>query len=369
MKNNRKVKSIAILVVTLGLFFGLGIWSLAAPDAEVSRAERRKLEQAPELSLQSVFSGTYMTDLETYLLDQFPLRDTWRTLKAVVRFDVFRQLDNNGIYLSGDSVCKMETELKEDQIQYAAEKINEVMETYLDGMPVYWAVVPDKNVYAAGDRPQLDTGRMLELMQQTVNPQATYVDLFGLLSLDDYYRTDTHWRQEAILPVAQALGDTMGLPVDLSAPVGGFTQHTLEPFYGVYFGQSALNVPPDTLCYLTSEATDVAVMTGLEFEGERPVYDPTAIDGMDGYNVFAGGPQAIVTIESPKAQTNRELVIFRDSFGSSLAPLFLEGYSKVTLIDLRYIPASLVGDYVTFEDQDVLFLYSTSLLNSGMLLR
>lgn len=63
-----------------------------------------------------------MTDLETYLLDQFPLRDTWRTLKEMVRFDVFRQLDNNGIYLSGDSVCKMETELKEDQIQYAAGK-------------------------------------------------------------------------------------------------------------------------------------------------------------------------------------------------------------------------------------------------------
>ena len=369
MKKYNKIKSIAVVAVTLGMLFGFGIWSIILPDTEVSRAERRKLEQAPELSAQSVFSGTYMTDLETYWLDQFPLRDAWRSIKAMVRFDVFRQLDNNGIYLSGDSVCKMETELKEDQVKYAAEKINEVMQTYLEGMPVYWAVVPDKNVYAAGDRPQLDTDRMLDIMQQTVNPQATYVDLFGLLTLDDYYRTDTHWRQEEILPVAQALGEAMGMPVDLSEPAGGFTQHTLDPFYGVYFGQSALNVQPDTLCYLTSEAIDAAVMTGLEFEGERPVYDPAAIDSMDGYNVFAGGPQAIVTIESPKAQTDRELIIFRDSFGSSLSPLFLEGYSKVTLIDLRYIPASLVGDYVTFEDQDVLFLYSTSLLNSGMLLR
>ena len=80
-------------------------------------------------------------------------------------------------------------------------------------------------------------------------------------------------------------------------------------------------------------------------------------------------PAAIVTLESPGAKTGRELILFRDSFGSSLAPLFLEGYSKVTLIDLRYVASSLLEQFVDFADQDVLFLYSTSLLNSGMLLK
>ena len=75
-------------------------------------------------------------------------------------------------------------------------------------------------------------------------------------------------------------------------------------------------------------------------------------------------------MESPLAKTDRELVIFRDSYGSSISPLFLEGYSKVTLIDLRYIAAKLLPDFVELnENQDVLFLYSTSLLNSGMLLK
>ena len=59
-----------------------------------------------------------------------------------------------------------------------------------------------------------------------------------------------------------------------------------------------------------------------------------------------------------------------DSFGSAISPLFLEGYSKITLIDLRYVASQLLPEFVTFhENQDVLFLYSTSLLNSGMLLK
>ena len=77
----------------------------------------------------------------------------------------------------------------------------------------------------------------------------------------------------------------------------------------------------------------------------------------------------MLTIKSPLANTDRELIIFRDSFGSSLAPLLTEGYAKITLVDLRYMPAALLDKYVDFHGQDVLFLYSTTLLNSAMVLK
>lgn len=110
-------------------------------------------------------------------------------------------------------------------------------------------------------------------------------------------------------------------------------------------------------------------MTGPELEGEHPVYEPARFDGLDGYDVYCAGARAVLTIDSPKARTERELIIFRDSFGSSLAPYFLETYRRVTLIDLRYVSSKILGDYVDFHGQDALFLYSTLLLNSGMLLR
>ena len=99
------------------------------------------------------------------------------------------------------------------------------------------------------------------------------------------------------------------------------------------------------------------------------MYDAADFEAIDGYNIFLGGPLSIVTVENPTGNTGKELIIFRDSFASSLAPLLLDGYDKITLIDLRYMASVNVGRFVEFNDQDVLFLYSTTLVNSGKLLK
>jgi hypothetical protein len=88
-------------------------------------------------------------------------------------------------------------------------------------------------------------------------------------------------------------------------------------------------------------------------------------ENKDLYDYYLGGAKALLTIENPNAQTDKELVIFRDSFGSSIAPLFMESYSKVTLIDIRYIKSDFIGSFIKFDNQDVLFMYSALVLNSS----
>ena len=83
------------------------------------------------------------------------------------------------------------------------------------------------------------------------------------------------------------------------------------------------------------------------------------------YEMFLGGSLSLITIENDKAKTEKELVIFRDSFGSAIAPLFVEGYRKITVVDIRYIHPNLLEKYIEFNNQDVLFLYSTSILNNS----
>ena len=95
----------------------------------------------------------------------------------------------------------------------------------------------------------------------------------------------------------------------------------------------------------------------------------TKLESPDLYEVFLSGAQPLLTVENPAGEAGRELVLFRDSFGSSLAPLLLQGYSKVTLVDIRYMHPDQVGDYVNFHSQDVLFAYSTLILNSGRSLK
>jgi len=63
------------------------------------------------------------------------------------------------------------------------------------------------------------------------------------------------------------------------------------------------------------------------------------------------------------------LILFRDSFGSAIAPLLVQGYRSITLVDIRYLSSAMLDRFIDFYGQDVLFLYSTIVLNNSETLR
>lgn len=350
------------------LLFGLLLAHLLLPDAEFSYSERRRLAEAPELTLASVRDGSFFQDAETYLLDHFPLRDTFRTGKALYSYGVLRTLDNNGIYLLSGAAYKLEYPLNERQVAYAAALFERICTSLLTANNrTFWAVIPDKNYFVTAQNgyPSMDYERLYAVMRETLaTPEE--IPLADLLDETDYYRTDLHWRQERLFPVAARIAEALGVTIDGEA---AYRPHSFGTFHGAYYGQAALPLAPDELTYLTSAVTDGCAVTSIESTGTTGVYTPEAYDGMDAYDVFLSGATALLTVENPHAATDRELILFRDSFGSSLAPLLLSGYRRVTLVDLRYIASSELEKYITFDDQDVLFLYSTQILNSGAMLR
>jgi len=366
MKLRQYLTSAAFMLV----IFLFTVTHFLLPDRDVSVTERRPLDQLPSITFSSVMNGSYGDKLEEYLLDQFPLRDSLRSLKAFWQFDVYQQSDNNNIYLVGDHVLKLDSTLKEDEISALISNTNKVYEQYLQGMHVSFALIPDKNFFAAGQNgyPALNYAQMERLLQAGLSPDIRYLGMtpFDKLTLNDYYRTDLHWKQESLQPVVNTLGQALGFnPMDLS----DCEQTQYSPFYGSYYGQSALNIIPDVLTTLSSPVIEESIVTSPEYNGEKPVYDKSDFEEMDGYNLFLGGPLGVVTVENPKGDTSKDLIIFRDSFASSLAPLLLESYDKITLVDLRYLASINVERFVEFNNQDVLFLYSTTLVNSGKLLK
>ena len=77
-----------------------------------------------------------------------------------------------------------------------------------------------------------------------------------------------------------------------------------------------------------------------------------------------------ITIENKNCEREKELYIFRDSYGSSLAPLLTEAYSKITIIDVRYIATPMLKTYVEFkEGADALFIYGVDVLNNSSILK
>lgn len=309
----------------------------------------------------AVTSRRFMEEFETYALDTFPFREKLRTIRAWTGTKLFRLKDQHGIYCADGYFAAMEYPVQEECIRLAVLQFASVCRQYLSkDQPVYLSVIPDKNCFLAREsgRLSIDYAAFENSMKQQM-PFAEYIPISDLLELEDYYRTDPHWRQEKITDIAKRLADRMHAVLDEN-----YTMHTLErEFYGAYCGQTALPSAPDTLYYLTGRAIDGCSVYDWQNAKQIPIYDRSKAAGKDAYELFLSGPLSLLTIENPEAQNKKRLVIFRDSFGSAIAPLLVSGYAQITLADIRYIRPELLGRFLDFTGCDVLFLYSTLVLN------
>ena len=278
-----------------------------------------------------------------------------------------RQPDENGMYQQEGYWVQYLGERNEKSADSFVKKINGLCDTLLtEENSVFCAIIPDKSHYLPDEGwPVLDYDTMVSQVQAGLDDSITWVSLADRLTLTDYYKTDAHWRQETLQPVVDALGEAMGFSQDLS----GWEENVFEGFVGSYGKYISGQAEPETLVWLTSLATEAARVDNFQYPDATAVYDVSKLSGAGSYDVFLNGATPLQTIENPNAATDRELVIFRDSFASSLAPLLCEQYRTITLIDLRYMVSGLVPQYVTFTDQDVLFLFSSWVVNESAMLR
>lgn len=366
MKN---IKNIIITVVLSIFILALSIFAWVKPSDEFSLTERRPLAKFPELNFNTLVSGSFMKNFENYTLDQFPLREFFRTIKAQSEIGIFNKSSNNDIIEKDGYITKIEYPLNEQSIDNAAKKFNNVYKKYLKdtNTKLYFSIIPDKNYYLIGEDENYLSLDYEKLVTQITGKTSymKYIDIFPELSIESYYKTDSHWRQEKILPVAKKLAGEMGVELKQTYSKTPFE----SDFYGVYYGQYAVSGDGEPMYFLENDITENAIVFDYQNQKNIKVYEYSNGALRDPYEAFLGGPLSLVTIENENATTDKELVIFRDSFGSSLAPLFIEGYKKITLVDIRYIHPNMLSQFIEFNNQDVLFIYSTSVINNSETLK
>lgn len=367
---NTRTKDIVVCVTMAAVLLVMAALCLFMPKPDFLEAERRPPAEFPALNGETImkdgkeYGDSFMSKFEGYSLDNFPFRDALRTVKALCANYIFRQKDNNNIFIADGYAAEMQYPIDEGSLAHAADRITFIYETFLrdKGITPYLSIIPDKAYFLAGESGHLsmDYDAFIGKMQEST-PFARYIDITSLLSIDDYYKTDTHWRQEKLTDVAAALVEGMG-----GRYTGSFETQTLDhPFYGVYYGQAALPMPAETIHYLTNDAMANLRVFDHQNNKEITLYDMEKAVAKDPYDMFLSGELSMVSIENPQATSDRELVIFRDSFGRAVIPLLTSDYAKITVLDIRYFPSAYIGNLVTFENQDVLFLYSTLVLNQS----
>ena len=278
---------------------------------------------------------------------------------------VVSEVGENGLFTAGDYYILAMDKYEENYSHQMSKKLNEISSLYLnEEMKKYYSIIPDKSYFVDNDvYPKENYESMLSILKEEVKGME-YIDLFDTLSIQDYYKTDLHWKQENLFPVVDKLGKAMDFKIDTKS----FKENIVDGYFGVYKGYG-IEAEPETLTYLTNDYTQNALVSVYGVAEQTGVYFMDALTTDVWYNIFLSGPNPLVTIENSEIKNGKELIIFGDSFTSSLAPLLLEAYEKITLIDLRFVATQYLGEVVEFTNQDILFLYNTQIVNRSAMLR
>jgi len=353
------MKNKIMTIIFIIYIFTFSILGIILKDEKISISERRKLSSFPTYSL----SNEYVTKLDKYLLDHFPLRDYFRSIKANFNYNIMKKLDNNNIYLKDNYIFKSEYPTNKKSISKFINTIKNIENNLTKDNNTYIMIVPDKNYY-------LKSNEFLHIdyeyiYNQTNNLNMNNIDVRNVLELNDYYETDTHWKQEKLNKVISEMSKIM----DFNFQEIEYTENYYNNFYGVYYGESAIKRAPETITYLTNDNINTLRVEYLENKEINTIYNIDNLNSLDSYEIYLDGASSYIEIYNDNSNLEKELVIFRDSFASSLTPLLTDYYRKITLIDNRYISSKQYLELIDFTNQDILFLYSTLIVNNSSSLK
>ena len=372
--------------IMIGLF---AIFMLAMPvltfvfmspeEQPFSENENRYLEKFPELSLKTYKDESFMEKFDEWLSDRFIWREDWIRLKNETD-KITGKTEINGVFIENDMMMQMWDGYDEAVLDKNIKAINKFVTSHPD-IPTYFMLVPNaQEIYSDALPSFADVGDQKDFIDKfygSLEGFAGTIDVYSNLEQNKnsyiYYRTDHHWTSYGAYLGYLAAGAQLGYsPIDVS----NFTvEHASYDFRGTLFSKTLdYGITADIIDYytLTGNEPDVKVSVYHEYNVSSgkvtynehdSMYFREFLDVKDKYSSFLGQNSPIVTVENENAKSDKSLLIIKDSYAHSVVPFLTKEYSKVTMIDLRYIKTDF-QTFVSLEDYDqILFLYNVITLS------
>lgn len=274
-------------------------------------------------------------------------------------------------YLRNEAIYEKNEEINIVAIENNLNKINSLCEKYLENNKKYFSIIPDKEYYLNENLLNTNFKELENTVKSNLKENIKYVNISDTLNLEDFYKTDMHWKLETLENTVKRLENELGIIVKSEIK---YEEKSLGDFYGTYYKEIKNNeLKPDELKYLTNDILENCKVYNEETKTEEKIYNLEKVnESKNKYDLFLSGATAITTINNENANTNKKLILFRDSFGSSIAPLLVKDYRKIVLIDIRYVNSTILENYIDFnkyKEVDVLFLYSSRVINKSGIFR
>lgn len=357
---NRIYQIMAILFVVC--LAAAVIANLIKKDVEFSESENRMLTERPKLNLQDVASGEYMSQFESYVSDQFILRDSWIQLKLNLD-KLTGKKESNGVYLGKDGYL-ME-KLDEPNTEYEEKNLKEIgdfADRHQD-LNVCMTLVPNA-AYILKDKmpknaPVRDQAEDLKKVQAEVGSKLNFVDVTETMqkhaSEPIYYKTDHHWTSLGAKYVFEDMIEDLNI-----APTENYEVYTVTTsFSGTLASKSGYHGQKDTIEVYEPQGVDndYVVFYADDQKKTTSIYNADSLKEKDQYTVFFGGNHTRIDIDSPNPD-NRCLLMFKDSYANSFVQFLTPYYRKIIVIDPRYYYDNVEQIIASEKVTDVLFLYN-----------
>ena len=361
-KENRKLH-LHMAYCFAGMVLLLLAASIIQPDRKTSEEENRVLAGFPKFGLESIKNKDYMTGLESYASDQFVLRDAWISLKVQCDFLAGKR-EFNGVYLGKKKyLMQIPSEMDEKNTQENLEAINQFYKKNHDVL-MNTLIVPNAAYimkdYLPIGAPVRDQGADMEYIRKQLSGDIGCIDITDTLKQHAkegiYYKTDHHWTTRGAAYGFNAAAKSM----DIQGIVTEYKIYTVATdFSGTLASRSGYHKAEDTVEIYEPENVEIQYLVNdSDNDEKRPtLYDRTALDGKDKYQVFFGGNHAMVDISTTNDK-GRRLLIFKDSYANCFVPFLLPYYTEIVMIDPRYYYDNVQTLMNNKGITDVLFLYN-----------
>lgn len=331
------------------------IISICLPDKSFSPIENRSLQIWPSLSIKALKTGEWAKDMETYVIDQFPARDSFIWIKSEMEFLLGKSENNNVFLTSSNHLVERFDEPDYNNIDENLAKLIQWKESI--DCPVYTAIIPGQSSILQESLPEnaptYDEEFVIEYINNSIEDT---IDMYSILwsHRDEYiyYGTDHHWTTLGAYYGYRAIQDALGVAI---IPLQKYDETVVcNDFYGTWYSQSGIRRGTADEIYTYVPNQEIKVCKGTSWE-TLELYDKDFLLEHDKYALFLGGNHPIVEIEG---KGEGRVLFIKDSYTNSMAPFFIEHYEEVHLIDLRYMRDSIT-EYVKENHIDqVIICYS-----------
>ncbi len=358
---NRRI----VTVVGLALIAVLAIGQMFTAGRGFSDLENRYLKTMPEANMETIRSGEWMEQLETYLADHVPGRDEWVQLKnSAVRLSGRGQI-GQVVFAEDDRLIQVEKAVPKQ-----LEKNVELISNFADSLPkdvqINFLLAPNASwIYRdllPKDTLTYDPEKAAKIVQDGLSERMKLTLPYDTLRAHSdeaiYFKSDHHWTMRGAAYAYMELAEDLGLgkkdPFAYGVAMAG------HDFKGSVFSQAPI-------FDYEGEEFEIVQVPGLEAEWNTDTQSGTVLMRekfavKDQYTAFFGGNYGLVRIENEKASSNEKLLILKDSYANILVPLLIEDYSEIVMVDLRHYHGSVKALIETEVVDQVLGIYNLDFL-------